>query len=92
MWPNSSDSSSVSGTPAQLIVTSGMWRRGLRSWMSRAAISLPTPLSPVIRTFAEERAAAVMSASRGFMQALEPTSGGEASGSGSVIGTARSSG
>ena len=46
-WPNSSDSSSVSGIAAQLILMSGRWRCALRSWMARATSSLPVPVSPV---------------------------------------------
>ena len=51
-WPNSSDSSSVSGMPAQLIATSGACARALSWWIRRLATSLPTPLSPVISTLA----------------------------------------
>ena len=49
-WPNSSDSSSVSGIAAQLTLMSGMSRCALRSWMARATSSLPVPVSPVIST------------------------------------------
>ena len=48
--PNSSDSSSVSGMAAQLTLMSGMSRCALRSWMARAASSLPVPVSPVMST------------------------------------------
>ncbi len=43
-WPNSSLSSSVSCRAAQLIVTSGMSRRGLLWCNARATSSLPAPL------------------------------------------------
>ncbi len=56
-WPKSSDSSSDSGTPAQLSVEHGACARWLRTWIRRAATSLPTPLSPVMSTLASERAA-----------------------------------
>ena len=49
-WPNSSDSSSVSGIAAQLTLMSGMSRWALRSWMARATSSLPVPVSPVMST------------------------------------------
>ena len=49
-WPNSSDSSSVSGMAAQLTLMSGMSRCALRSWMARATSSLPVPVSPVMST------------------------------------------
>ena len=49
-WPNSSDSSSVSGIAAQLTLMSGMSRCALRSWMARATSSLPVPVSPVMST------------------------------------------
>ncbi len=45
-WPNSSDSSSVSGTAAQLMATNGPAARRLRWWIARAMSSLPVPLSP----------------------------------------------
>ena len=50
IWPNSSDSSSVSGIAAQFTLMSGMSRCALRSWMARATSSLPVPVSPVMRT------------------------------------------
>jgi hypothetical protein len=49
-WPNSSLSSRFSGMAAQLTFTSGPAARGLQAWMTSARTSLPTPLSPVIRT------------------------------------------
>ena len=48
-WPNSSLSSSVSGTAAQLISISGSVALSPFSWIARATISLPLPLSPWIR-------------------------------------------
>src|SRR6187431_1720754 len=40
--------------------------------MSRETTSFPTPVSPVIRTFASERAAQSMSARRSWMPSLSP--------------------
>ena len=48
--PNISDSSSPSGSAAQLTATSGRALRRLSRWMSCAITSLPTPLSPVMNT------------------------------------------
>ena len=46
-WPNSSDSSSVSGRAPQFWATNGRSRGGCPlSWMSRANSSLPVPVSP----------------------------------------------
>src|SRR4051794_2035380 len=42
--------------------------------MSRATTSLPTPLSPVIRTFASQRDAYVISSSRARMAVVSPSS------------------
>ena len=44
---------------AQLTVTSGKPARAPAACTSRETISLPTPLSPVMRTFASVRAAAL---------------------------------
>ena len=49
-WPNSSDSSSVSGIAAQLTQISGFLARPERAWTKRASTSLPVPDSPVIST------------------------------------------
>ena len=49
-WPNSSDSTSVSGMAATLTATNGWPARSLRWWIARATSSLPVPLSPVIST------------------------------------------
>src|SRR5437667_2454189 len=49
-WPNSSLSSSVSGSAAQFTATNGLPRRGERSWIPRATSSFPVPDSPSIRT------------------------------------------
>ena len=49
-WPKISLSISVSGMAEQLMATNGLFLRGLSSWMVRATISLPVPLSPVIST------------------------------------------
>ena len=51
-WPNSSDSSSVSGIAAQFTTTNGRSWRSPPAWIARATISLPVPLSPLIRTLA----------------------------------------
>ena len=48
-WPNSSLSSSASGSAAQLIATSGAEARSLRRWMIVATRLLPVPVSPVMR-------------------------------------------
>jgi hypothetical protein len=42
------------------MVTSGAAARLLRRWISRETTSFPTPVSPVIKTFASERAASSM--------------------------------
>ena len=49
-WPNSSLSSSSAGSAAQLTFTNGRVLRDERWWIARATSSLPTPLSPRIRT------------------------------------------
>ena len=52
-WPNSSLSSSVSGSAAQLIGDErAAAARGLAAWIARATSSLPVPLSPRISTVA----------------------------------------
>ncbi len=51
-WPKSSLSSSASGMAPQFTGTRARPARGLRSWMRRANTSLPTPVSPVMRTVA----------------------------------------
>src|SRR3569833_1399306 len=45
-----------SGKAAQLISTKGRSLRGEKWWMARAISSLPTPLSPAIRTIESVRA------------------------------------
>ena len=45
-WPNSSDSSSGSGTAEQVIDTKGRPARALSAWIARATSPLPLPLSP----------------------------------------------
>ena len=49
------------------------------NWISRATISLPTPVSPTIRTFASERAAVSISDRRRAMAALLPIKRGPSS-------------
>src|SRR6266446_6046275 len=50
--PKSSDSRSPGGIAAQLTLTNGALRRADAAWIARATTSLPTPLSPRIRTVA----------------------------------------
>jgi len=71
-WPKSCDSSSVSGTPAQLTATKGCLARWEWAWMSWAMRSLPTPLSPVMRTFASPHATRSASAQIAWIAALRP--------------------
>jgi hypothetical protein len=52
-WPNSSDSSRVSGSAPQLIETNLRSLRIELQWIARAISSLPVPLSPVSRTVVE---------------------------------------
>jgi len=59
--------------PAQLIVTIGKCARRLERWIDRAAISLPTPLSPVIKTLASHRDESAISDSMRLIVALDPT-------------------
>src|SRR3990172_3231902 len=59
--PNSSLSSRSSGRLAHGMRAKGRSRRGLHSWMRRARISLPVPLSPKISTL--ERVGAALRAS-----------------------------
>ena len=49
-WPKSSLSSSVSESAAQLRQTYGPLRRGDRRCTVSASSSLPTPVSPMMRT------------------------------------------
>ena len=55
-WPNSWLSSRSRGTAVQLKGTNGLAARSEKSWMARAMISLPVPLSPVMRTLTLARA------------------------------------
>ena len=65
----------MSGMPAQLIVMKGARFRPLRGCEStRATTSLPTPVSPVSRTLASERAAESMSAWMRCIASLSPRS------------------
>ena len=48
------------------------WLRRLPAWTRHAAISLPTPLSPVISTFASDRPARAISLLSLSATALEP--------------------
>ena len=49
-WPNSSLSSSVSVSAAQLTVMNGPFARCASRWIARATSSLPVPLSPAMNT------------------------------------------
>ena len=60
-WPNSSDSSSVSGRAAQLMAMKDFSARSEWVWIIRAASSLPVPVSPSSRTVALDRATRRMS-------------------------------
>ena len=58
----------------QLTFTRGPFFRLLRSWMVRAASSLPVPVSPVMSTVALDAAASSMSSNTSCMGLLFPTS------------------
>jgi hypothetical protein len=45
-WPNSSLSSRLAGSAAQLMARNGPARRGDSAWSARATSSLPVPVSP----------------------------------------------
>ena len=60
-------------TPAQFTATNGASLRLEWLWMYRATTSLPTPLSPVIRTLAGLSAARAAMASSSVMAALATT-------------------
>ena len=49
-WPNNSLSTNSCGMLPQLTAMNSPSLRGLMAWMERAIISLPTPVSPVIKT------------------------------------------
>src|SRR6266545_1933354 len=70
--PNSSDSSRVSGRPAQLTAIIVRCARGLRLWISCATSSLPTPLSPVTRILASDLATRSISSTSSTTAALVP--------------------
>ena len=55
-YPNSSDSSSVSGSAAQLRAMNGPCLRGELRWMNRATTSLPGPDSPCNKVVASDAA------------------------------------
>jgi len=58
--------------PAQFTGANMWFARGPRVWMLRATISLPTPLSPVMRTLASVRATRSISCRRSLMTGLTP--------------------
>jgi hypothetical protein len=73
-WPNSSDSRSVSGRPAQFTGTKDRLARALRQWIAWATSSLPTPLSPVMRILASESAMRSISCLSSIIGRLFPIS------------------
>ncbi len=72
-WPNSSLSNSWSGRAAQFTATKGLSARLLALYISRAATSLPVPLSPVIRTVAPVFATCRIKRLISFIGALRQT-------------------
>ena len=79
LWPNSSLSSSVSGSAPQLIDTKGRAARDDCRWMLRATSSLPVPLSPCTSTGLSLPATRVITASTSRISALAPTTFGSPS-------------
>ena len=73
LWPNSSDSSSVSGRAAQLTATKGRSARLPPWWIARAIISFPVPLSPRSSTVARDGATLVTAAKTSCIRLLCPT-------------------
>ena len=73
-WPNSSDSSRVSGTALQLRATKRWPRRGLLWWIALAASSLPVPVSPVTRTVLGLAATVSSRSNSSRIRGLRPTS------------------
>ena len=71
--PNSSLSSRVSGRAPQSMTTNGPARRGLPSWMARAASSLPVPVSPSSNTVTSELAESSSTAMTSRMARLSAT-------------------
>ena len=71
-WPNSSLSSRVSGSAAQLTARNGPSARVLAPWMPRATSSLPVPVSPSISTTMGELAALSMSENTAIMAGERP--------------------
>ncbi len=72
-WPNSSVSSSDSGSAAQLTFTSGCGLRLLARCSASATSSLPVPDSPVMRTVASDGATLPMSLKTSSIGLLLPT-------------------
>ena len=54
LWPNNSDSRSVSGKAVQLTGTKGSVPKGELRWIALAISSFPVPLSPRITTLAHD--------------------------------------
>src|SRR5215470_3093337 len=59
--------------PAQFTGTNGASARRLDAPIARATSSLPTPLSPVIRTLPSERATCSISSFSSIIAGLEPS-------------------
>ena len=72
-WPNSSLSSNVSVSAAQLMATNGLAERALCRCSARATSSLPVPLSPRTRTEVSCGATRAISCSNLRMAGLSPT-------------------
>ena len=73
-WPNSSASTSCSGSAAQFTKMNGRSARALFAWIIRATISLPVPLSPSIRTVTSLPATSSASRLTRRIASLSPTS------------------
>src|SRR5712692_9890702 len=71
--PNSWLSSNASGIAPQLMGTNACACRGLAAWMALATISLPVPLSPVMRTLLGVELILATCARRLRMAALSPS-------------------
>ena len=74
-WPNSSLSTSCSGSAALLTATSGVLAPGPRRCSSRATSSLPVPLSPTISTLLGIGATRAIASRSDRIGALSPMSG-----------------
>ena len=87
VWPNSSDSRTLSVSAPQLIGTNGREARRPFVWIARATSSFPVPLSPTIRTGAAALAAWAICLYTASMPAVRPMRpAGGISGCGRVAG------